>query len=735
MKKILSLLLGKKTALIASGGLLTMACAFLSIHEPLLLQFLNNKIHDIYLTTSHNTKTTGMVAVVDIDEQSLERLGQWPWPRYRMALLLERLTAMNPRAVALDIIFAEPDRTSLRVVRDHMARDLQYQLPLQGVPPALLDNDRLFAGSLSRSPAILSFFLRQKHDDATEPAPSLAPLSLPVIRKPGAPAAAKMLLHSSAMTAPLDLFQKAARTSGFTNTIPDADGMLRRTPLLMATGEKIYPSLALAAVHLALGSPPLALRMSSGGVESLKIGPATIPLDRNGRIIVHYRGPQRVFPYLSAVDILEGRVLPQEIAGKIIFIGSSAAGLKDIRATPFDPVYPGMEAQATVADTILAGDFIQRPDWAPGLELSLVLLSGVLATITITLVSARWTLPVTAMAMALFWFGGMWALQQYRFTLSPLVPVITVGLIFSGITVLKFWMEEKEKRFLRSAFSRYVPDTVVQKLTADPKGLSLAGEEKFMTILFSDIRGFTSLSETLAPSDVTEILRLYFTPMTRTILAHQGTIDKFIGDALMAFWNAPLDVDGHQRLGIQAAMAMQQELARLNPEIKKKFGITLAAGIGLHAGTVRVGNMGSDDLFDYTVIGDEVNLTSRLEGLSKFYGVFLVTSDVLIPYCPEGVVPQELDTVLVKGKEKPVTIFTLHDAASGQSFQEELARYTEGLELYKKQRFVAGEKIFSQLALTRPDTVLYTLYRDRCREFQLLPPPDDWDGSYRHLAK
>ena len=718
------------------GGLLTLICSLLYVHEPLLFQYLNGKIHDVYLTRLHTTKTSGLPVIVDIDEKSLARFGQWPWPRYRVALLMEAIRAHQPGTIALDIIFAEPDRTSLARIQKTLKRDLHFDLDLGNTPQGLLDNDQILTNALKRSPTTLSFFLSIDQNESSDSSDNtIAPLHLPIIQSPGAPNPFDILLGSENAVEPLPSFNQAAQHSGFTNTVPDQDGILRRTPLLMAMGEKIYPSLALAALLTALHDPPLALKVTAGGIESLRLGTTTIPLDRNGRLLLHYRGPQRTFPYFSAADVLDGKIPAKTFTGRIVFIGSSAAGLKDIRNTPLDPVYPGMEAQATVADTILAGDFLLRPDWAPGLELSLVLLAGCLTTLLITFASVRWILPIVLLVLTGLWLGGLYLFGHFHLSISPLVPMITIGSTFAMLTVMKFRLEERDKRFLRSAFSRYVAPTVVDQITSVPESLSLAGEEKEMSILFTDLKGFTTMSEKLEPTQVTELLRDYFTPMTHIIIEHQGTVDKFIGDAMMAFWNAPLDVPDHRTQAVKAALAMTLALKKLNVTvIEPQFGFPIGMGIGVHAGQVRVGNMGSEDLFDYTVIGDNVNLASRLEGLTRIYGVDMVMSEALAGSCPEGTVVIELDRVQVKGKKKAVTIFTVYEADHVLARLAE--RFHEGLNLYRQREFTRAEGVFSELATETPDNnLLFTLYHERCLNAIKQPPPSDWDGVFKLYTK
>lgn len=733
---------GSRPFHLLAGTLLVLDLAGLYIAHPAFLQFLDFKLYDLLLRRQPAKPTAERVVIVDLDERSLAAYGQWPWPRYRLALLLERIRQQGALSVGLDILLAEPDRTSPLVLRREFKRDLGLDVGFSGLPEALEDNDALLARILGSGPYVLSCYFDFSGPVSPGPrAPAVAlatdlpSLALAVAKADGAPEPEASLLRPSRVIAPLPGLAQATRHLGFYNTLTDLDGTVRRTPLLMAHQGHYYPSLSLAVILEALnGGTPL-LKVGQLGPEGLRLAKGlNVPLDPQGSLLVSYRGPARTFPYVSAADVLAGSAPADTFSGKIVLVGTSAAGLLDLRTTPFGPAYPGVEVHATVVDSILQQDFILRPDWAPGVELAILLLTGLGTVLLMTCVASRYMILPLGLLGWLIWLGSERLLAVKGMYLSPLYSYLSFGASFVLLTFLKFMHEERQRRFLHTAFSRYVAPAVVSRIVSSPKSLALQGEEKEVTILFSDIRSFTSLSEKLSPTQVSELLRAYLTPMTRIITDELGTLDKFIGDAVMAFWNAPLDVQDHPARAVRAALRMLAELDTLNRDFEQRFGLRLSIGIGLHTGTVRVGNMGSDDLFDYTVIGDAVNYTSRLEGLTKFYGTPLVCSEEVALRCQGGFAFQELDKVRVKGKQKAATIFTAMSAdIDGQAREMEL--HAQGLGLYQARDFSVAAEIFTQLSTMQPGKHVYRLYLERCRTLAGQEVPENWDGVFIHTEK
>lgn len=702
------------------------------VYQPYFVRFLDNKLYDIILRRNNVSQTSNMVKIIDIDEKSLEDLGQWPWPRYRVALLLQKLRQAGARAVGMDILFAEPDNNSPVNLKKNLKRDLGVDIGFSQLPSPLEDNDILLADILRQGPFVIGFYFSFGHMRPDNREHFLKPVPVSVLSQASTAAKNAALLKAEGLISPLPLLSKAAPANGFINTVKDRDGILRTTPILMEYDGQYYANLGLSTLWAGLQKPSLVLKINEGGVESLRFGKTIIPLDRNGRFRLHFRGKQRTFDYYSAADVLNGSIGSDQLKGKILLVGTSAAGLEDLRTTPFDIYFPGVEAQATLIDNILTGDFIRAPDWVPGLEFVVTIIAGLLVVLLISVASTKVVLPAIVAVALLCWVGSEWTFMNHNFFVSPLFPLTNLAMTFGILTFTRMYQTEQNRAQIRQAFSRYVAPSLVDEIAKHPERLNLEGEEKEVTVLFSDVRGFTSLSENLSPTEVTTLLNQYLTPVTRIIRGSQGTLDKFIGDAVMAFWNAPLDVPDHRNLALTAALDILSELPELNEEFRKRFNLEIAIGIGLHSGEVRVGNMGSDDLFDYTILGDNVNLTSRLEGLTKFYGVEIIVSETMKDVLLDEFEFQELDKVRVKGKERPVTLFTCRK--KDWYSEKEKQRWQDGLEMYRQGLFKEAAQQFRQLREEWPEMYLYQLYQQRSLAFAQ-EPPQNWDGIYSHLSK
>lgn len=723
----------RSLAIPLAGFAATLLLAVLYVYQPAWLRNLDHRLYDAVLKTGHTAGTQNAVVIVDLDEKSLESFGQWPWPRYRMALLLKKLQQAGVRAVGMDILFAEPDRTSPSILQQELKKDLDVDMDFAGLPEALRDNDQIFAATLREGPFVLGFFFEFASTAAQAGPVYVKDINPAVLAKdPGIPLP-DLLFTAPSLLQPLKNLATAAPAAGFINTIRDRDGVLRSTPVLMAHNGKIYANLGFSVLWMALGQPPCIVKYSASGTESIRLGGTTVPLDEQGRVWLHYRGLSHTFPYFSAGDILAGAVPAADLKDKIVLIGTSAVGLHDLRTTPFDSEFPGVEAHATLIDTILAGDYIRAPGWLPGLEFCLTIGAGIVITLLLCRLGAGFILPIILLFVGLCGYGSLWAFAHHHFFFSPLFPILSTGLNFSLLSFLKFLRSDKDKRFLRKAFSKYVSSTVADRIVASPERLSLEGEDKEVSILFSDIRGFTTISEQLAPARLSALLKSYLTPMTRIIIRQSGTLDKFIGDAVMAFWNAPVEIDQHRHRAVSAGLAMLAALPDLNVKFREQYGLSLKIGVGIHAGRASVGNMGSEDLFDYTVIGDNVNLASRLEGLTKFYDLPIIVSDAMASVAVEGYTIQEVDRVTVKGKGEPVTLFTFR--GNDTLVANEPARWAHVLELYRACAFEEALLELDPLLREQPLIFLYRLYQERCQSCLATPPPADWDRVYCHASK
>lgn len=625
------------------------------------------KVFDVFQKIKPRTFQDAPVRIIDIDDESLEKIGQWPWPRTILADLVTRLNQAGAKAIVFDIVFAEPDRTSPKHVIPLWLED-SLLLPLRSQMDKLQDHDQLFSKAISQAPAVLAFGLtREEH------------ATLPKLKN-------GFLEHGSGQDKALDHigpsfqgavvnlpeFENVGKGNGCFNTGTESDSMLRRAPALFRLKDALYPSLALEAIRVAqkASTYKITLAGASGetsfgektGVVKIKAGQFDIPTDSEGRIWLYDTSyqPER---FISSWKILSGTIDSKVLEGKILFIGSSATGIKDLRATPLNPRAPGVEIHAQIAEQILLGEFLKRPDWAMGAEFCYLTLLGILLILLLPYAGAI-RCAVVGMVAILAAIGLSWyAFDQWHLLTDPVFPSLVILLIYLVSSFLNFLRTEKERSQIRSAFSRYLSPALVEKLAKDPKQLRLGGEIREMTFLFTDIRSFTSLAETMTAEELTRFMNSFMTPMTEIILKHGGTIDKYIGDCIMAFWNAPLEDKDHARHACETACEMEQFIIRWNSERKavsekeEKPFLEIRIGIGINTGYACVGNMGSEYRFDYTVLGDEVNLASRLEGQTKEYNVTTLLGQNTAARVSDLNL-RELGTIQVRGKTIPTKIYT-----------------------------------------------------------------------------
>ncbi len=755
-------ILRKPLVLMVSGLVIALMLA-VYIGQPPLLQQLDRNVYDELLLWQEPGTASAVPVIIDIDEPSLAAYGQWPWPRYRIALLAAALYQGGIAAAGLDILLAEADRTSPGRLREAMGRELGVNMDFTGLPEQLYDNDALLAQTLENCPLVLGCYLHFSANKSSSPTEeySLWPSTGYVVQRgPDAPPGLAGVPDATAVTLPLPVF--AGETPpGFINAAPDPDGVIRSVPMLLRMGDTLYANLSVRVLMQALGTNTIALRSGPGGLESMRIKKYEVRLTPQGALQLPFRGPRGVYPYYSAKDVLEGKIPPEALKGKVAFIGTSAPGLLDIRTTPWDSVYPGVEAHAAVVDAVLSNRSVFMPVWMPGAQALAIVFSGLLGALLFGFAGPLFYVPMGVATLVAMPFGASHLFAAGIF-FSPLYAMLTLVLQALALLALRFFQEEKQKRALRTAFSHYVSPEVVARIAES--GVVLAGEQKELTVLFTDIRGFTSIAEKLDPPRMVSLLNRYFTPMTALIRDHNGTLDKFIGDAIMAFWNAPLDVPGHSCLAIATTLHMRRELRTLNPGLMKDFGIELNIGAGLHTGPVYVGNMGSAELLNYTCIGDTVNLASRLEALCPHYGAELIVSSSTMRHCLDdqaecsgSTFPADgndisflaelgldelccgnltflyLDSIRVKGKAQAVDIYLPVHAPALAPRVEELKTRRLAMDMYRDGRFEQARQVFMRLDGQRP-LVFYKLYAERCAQLAAEPPPH-WDGVWSFSSK
>ena len=719
---------------IGLGIVITMLCLY--VWQPSLLQQADRLIYDIFLRANVGGKASDTPAIIDLDEQSLEEFGQWPWPRHLVAKLLAILTEDQAAAIGLDILLAEPDNSSVINLKKSFQRHFGIDISLDNIPSNLHDNDRILASIISQTPTVLGIYSRFHGDNVPLPK-DIKPMEGIIERTAaGGLSPRTHLIEGCGITLPIPIIRTVAPL-GMLNIAPDPDGIIRSIPLISQVDGRIFITLGLRTIMRALGINNLILMGGVDGLQALRLGKYTIPVTPNGCMMVPFRGGRGYYPTFRASDILNGKIPKSEIQGRIFIVGTSAPGLLDIRATPFDPVYPGVETHATVIDAVLSNNFIEVPPWAAGAQILSMVCLGILGIFIFSFTPSIVYLPILLSLIASSIWGSTYIFKQGTY-FSPLYTILCLIALAITLLAVRFWQESKQRKVLRNAFSRYIaPDMVAQIM--DKGEAVLAGEERIVTLMFTDIRGFTTMSEGLTPEQVVGALNRYFTPMTAIIRSSQGTVDKFIGDAIMAFWNAPLDVPMHPLQAVKSAMQMQNSLKQLNIELEQEMGINFRMGVGVHTGKVYVGNMGSAELLDYTCIGDTVNLTSRLEGLCPVYGVDVVTSAYTALLCQEYTqedIPYflPLDAIRVKGKKEPVEICSPITQQDKLRRETEIADFLQAREYYVKGDFHKSLQKFTSLHKEFADSILYSLYLERSQELSL-NPPKDWAGVWTFTKK
>lgn len=640
----------------------------LQYNFPIQVESLRIRVFDIFQQIKPRPYQMTPVRIIDIDDESLEKLGQWPWPRTLLADLIARLTSGGAQAIAFDIVFSERDRTSPQEMfsswpESESLNQIRSQLAV------LPDHDKFFAEAVSKAPAVLAFGL------TTRPFKTVPQLKSGFAEHGNGSDRALDYIWPTFRGAVVNLpdLEKAARGNGCFNMGTEMDSTIRRAPALFRLNDSIYPALVLEAMRVFQGASTykITLAGASGetsfgektGLVGIKVGLLNIPTDNRGRIWLYDTG-YKVERFIPAWKVLSKDFNLASLEGTVLFIGSSATGIKDMRATPLNPRAPGVEVHAQLAEQMFLGDFLTRPDWAEGAEFTYLVLLGILLIVLLPTVGAILCAVLSFACIALAVSFSWYAFTHWHLLLDPAFPSIVVLLIYLVSSFFNFLRTETERGQIRSAFSRYLSPHFVAKLARDPKQLKLGGEIKVMTFLFTDIRSFTSLSETMTAQELTHFMNSFMTPMTGIILKHNGTIDKYIGDCIMAFWNAPIEDRDHARNACLAGLEMLEFLKGWNLSREQeataqgKPFLRTQIGIGINTGEACVGNMGSEYRFDYTVLGDEVNLASRLESLTKQYNVSILLGQNTAELVP-GLHPRELDTIQVRGKTKPTRIFTL----------------------------------------------------------------------------
>ena len=737
MKQLAKKLLTRFGVARLSASLLLFLLLAIRVWDPLIVEVVRLKTFDFYQTFSPRSYQKLPVAIVDIDEKSLAELGQWPWPRSTLATILQNIAKAGGVAVAFDVVFAEPDRLS----PDQFSGSLPG-LSAEAVRElsTLPNTDEIFANTIRQMRVVLGQAGRTDLTEVTRSEQSQTPVALL------GPDPTAMMFNYPKLLRNIDVLEKAATGKGLFSIVSDWDGIVRRPALVAVANGKIQPALSIELLRVATGKNAFAVKSDEAGIKGVVVGGVEIPTDRNGRIWVHYSPsmPQR---FISASAIANGTADLTSIKGHLLLFGASATGLLDLKATPLDPAMPGVEVHAQILENALSQTFLTRPNYALGAEL---VVTSLLALVVIYFVPILGALPVLLLGfvLAASWASSSWYMfTSEKLLLDAIYPLFASLSVFSLLVFINYRREEIQRQEIRAAFGQYLAPDYVEQIAMNPDCLSLGGENRRMTILFSDVRDFTRISESFKnnPQGLTRLMNRFLTPLSNAIIQQRGTIDKYMGDAIMAFWNAPLLDDRHEYRACAAALAMLREIQNVNlerqreAEAESKDHVPLRVGIGINTGDCVVGNMGSEFRFDYSVLSDAVNLASRLEGQTKNYGTTIIIGEETARKVADQFAIFEIDLIRVKGKQEPERIFCLYgdaDAASTTEFRQRKAQFETLLREYRlgdweevceigQELIRSGDSQFAGLAAT---------FLDRAVDFRA-KPPSNWNGIFTAETK
>ena len=708
--------------------LLTLFLSFIYLFLNKIPDSFDNRLRDQFFQIRGEIPNTGNVVIVDIDEKSIKELGQWPWSRNKISKILQNLTNSGVAIIGIDVVFAEEDKSSPHKVLKDFDIKTTSNIP---------NYDLQFANTISNTPTILGyqFELEKSSTYTNKTAPNIPAIFIEKKKKLGE----NYLIKAHGTILNTQTIQNSAYSSGFFNNIPDNSGIIRSVPLLISYDDSIYSSLSLEILRVITNTNKVYINYDQNGVQNISLNEIQIPTDRYGRLIVNFRGEEKNFDYISASDIYNQNFKKQELKDKIILLGTSAAGLLDLRATPLDFVFPGVEVHANVIDNVLQGDFLKKDASVYTMSNILIILFLSFFIVFLITFTPFWLSPFIVIAS----IGSVLYFLYYQLFTNGIIlniffPIITI--IFASILAILFdyFYVVKKETAIKKKFASKVSKEVMENLLKNIDSDEFQAMEKEVTIFFSDIRGFTKISENMSDAKMlVSYLNNYMEPMSNIITKYQGTIDKYIGDAIMAYWNAPSDVKNHADKAVQASLEQIKNLKQLNEKFAKENKPLIDIGIGLNTGIAIVGEMGSVGRSDYTVIGDSINIGARLESLCKFYDSKLNISNFTKEKLKEEYIFRFLDLVRVKGKDKPIEIWQVIDkGVPSNVLKEELEIYNEAIRLYKNSDFKNALKLFKKLENNqdKSNQKIYIIYTNRCENY-IKNPPVNFDGVYEHLTK
>jgi len=719
------------------------------------LDMMELKTYDLRFKSRGSIEPGKELAIAVIDEKSLDALGRWPWPRSTMAMLVDRLTEYGARVIGFDIVFSEPEENSflrnINLLKKKLEEKNEDNIDLLEYLKTLelkADNDARLASAIKKSGRVVLgyFFHFQKegleHINQATLEKYLSTIEFSNYEQVFYTSKEATKVHFTegyAAESNIDLISKAALDFGYFNFIPDADGVIRKVPLVIEyrgdelfPGANLFPPLSIKMLVEYLGSPALTLKVNELGLERVQIGDRVIPTDDKGMMFINYMGGMKTFPHYSIIDILRGDVPGDAFKDKIILVGATAVGIYDVRVTPYATNFPGIEIHANIIDNILHNRFLVKPEWAQDVDLAIILALGIGLGLILRRVKATIGVVALLITMAGFLFFNRYMFVERGVWLNLVYPGLNVVMTFAGVTVYRYMTEEKEKRFIKGAFGQYLAPNVVNQLIDNPNMLKLGGERKVLTAFFSDIEGFTSISEKMTPEELVAFLNEYLTEMSSLILKYEGTIDKYEGDAIVAFFGAPVYYEDHAGRACSVSIEMHQKLEAMNEIWGEQGRPEIKVRIGLNTGPMVVGNMGSRDRMDYTMMGDTVNLAARLESANKQYGSYLMIGEETYRQAGDYIEARELDLLQVVGKQEPITVYELL-GKKGEVAPvkiEVVKLYTQGMEKYRNMEWDAAIDLFKQAVSLDSEDNPCKVYMRRCEEFKIHPPSEDWNGVY-----
>jgi adenylate cyclase len=714
-----------------------------------IFELLELKAYDLKVSLRGMRPVSGQVVIIAIDERSLQREGRWPWPRTRLAKLVDKLTESGAAAIGLDLLFPEKD---IYVPFDEMISEIEKK-DLTGVSRKKLvswlkqvgDSDAKFAAALRRSErSVLGYFVYATVEQAEGSAELMGPKEFELLafsEYSMVQFSDQSLKHDflrpmTAVGLSIPSLMNAANSSGYVSYKPERDGVLRFVPLVQAHNKALFPPLSLQLLKEATRLNSV-VRVSPDRITEILLGDIAIPITETGDFLINYYGPKQTFTHLSASDVMDGTVKPEQLKNKIVLVGVTANALSDIHITPYDPLSPGVEVHASIIENILNQDFLQHPPWVRLLDIVVILGAGLLLGLAALYFKAFGTAVFLVFGVGGYLVADYLLFTQQGLWVHTVYPVFSQLLVYSGITLYRFMFEEREKRFIKGAFSQYLAPAVVDRLVEDPQLLKLGGERKVLTAFFSDVAGFSTIAEQLEAEELVDLLNDYLTDMTEIILKYEGTIDKYEGDAIIAFFGAPISLEDHASRTCLAAIDMQKRLTELREGWKKEGRHELFMRIGINTGQMVVGNMGSINRMDYTMMGDSVNLAARLEGVNKQYQTYTMISEFTYDMAKDDIEARELDSIRVVGKQEPIKIYeVLGPKGEMDDFMRLiLPHFKEGLNHYKNRRWEEAIDSFEKALNLYEDDGPSLTYFDRCITFENHPPPPDWDGVFAMSTK